>query len=201
MDANHGGRMTDRIIPALVVLYTHVRDEFAARAEELVPQYGAVKFDFGWRHVPRQKTTQTSVIFVPGNEGGDAGKDLPPRQLDAIPRNLADFEELFTVYITGHVVEKPADDLANYSLTRLLYDEVRASIYRSSHGNTRIDSIKWNLTIGAELRLGQQLIVTGRIRAPQPDASETAPVEVNAFALLTVSSNNTSLPSVEVTEP
>jgi hypothetical protein len=174
------------IVLAIPYVYSLVVADLAVRSPDVVPF-------FGWSKVPRQKRSYAVMIWVPGDPSGNAGKDLPPRNIGENPRNVADFDELFQVQLAAHDASKPADDLAQYNITRLLYNDFRAALYLSAHGTVFIDSISWNLTGGADGRLGGEILCGCRLRSPVPDllaeASEISPVS----ALL-----KTFIPNTEV---
>ena len=172
------------IILALVNLFNVVKKDL----EQIEP--GIINL-FGRKSIHRQNPGSFAVVnWVPGDEIGAAGKDLPPREIGTNPRNLADFDENFTVFLRAHDASDADDSVKQYTITRLLYDTWRASVYRASHGTTWVDSIKWNIE-KVERALGTQLIVACRVRAPVPDLIFGDGVEVSPVTALI----NSSIPN------
>ena len=166
------------VVFALQAYYRAVRDDLAVR-DPLVQHF------FGWRKVPRQNTTANAVIiWVPGNESGDCGEDLPSLGIGANPRQIASLDEYATVRIRAHDPAGPEEDELQYAIVRLLYDEWRASICRAAYGIVHLSNPKWNITKG-ERRLGAELIIPCRFRAPIPDFDPA--VDVNVTAILNAS--------------
>lgn len=181
------------VILGLVNLYNEVRKELQQR----IP---GVQFRFGKRAPAQQNTTSYALLdWVPGDPAGTAGKDLPARDLSQNPRNVADLDELFTVYMRAYdataLVSSEDYAIKQYTVTRLLYDDWRAAVYRAAFGTVWIDGLRWNFE-KVEFALGAQLIATCRIRVPIPDdpAVEVSPVG----ALLTLTSGTTPETPIEV---
>lgn len=144
---------------------------------------------FGWKEASRQNTSGYPVInWIPGDS-----KDLPAQNIGLSPRNIADLEESFEIRIRAHDSTDTSDSLKQYKITRLLYDVVRASLYRASHGTTWIDSVKWHDNIGPEKRLGSMLILSCRIRCPVPDLELGNGAETYVSALINQSVNNSAI--------
>jgi hypothetical protein len=162
------------VVFALQAYYRAVRDDLAVR-DPLVKSY------FGWRKVARQNVdNQPCIIWVPGDESGTAGEDLPPIQVGGASRNVADLGEHFTVHIRAHDPSGPENDEMQYAIVRVLYDEWRASLYRAGFGIVRVGNPRWD-TKRTERRLGASLIVPCTLRAPIPDDPSTAVSGVTAI--------------------
>lgn len=138
---------------------------------------------FGWREVHRQQTKPRRVVWVPGDPTGKAGKLLGATKAPiatstrtgqaAKARNLADLDELFTVYVQAYDPTDPDNELKQYNEARLLFDALIAAIYRSSHeghavGVVHVDDPIWSVNQN-EQKHGGRLTVVGRVRSPIPD--------------------------------
>jgi len=138
---------------------------------------------FGWREVPRQQTKPRRVVWVPGDKTGKAGKLLGATKAPiatvtrtgqaTVARNLADLDELFTVYVQAYDPTDPANEAKQYNETRMLFDALIAAIYRVSHGAhavgvVHVDDPIWSVNQN-EQKHGGRLTVVGHVRSPIPD--------------------------------
>lgn len=123
---------------------------------------------FGWKQKARQNTAHATIVWVPGDGSGSAGKVIAPRYPGRNPRPLGTLDELFTVFCGAYDPSAPEDEKAQYVNTRLLFDDWYASIYRSAHGTYAIDSVTW-VTAKLERRYGATLQIVGRVQAMIPD--------------------------------
>src|SRR5690606_5258632 len=127
---------------ALPDLYDKVKAFF----EEEEPDLG-VAVAFGWK-APQRQDAQGSgrgnrIVFVPGDATGALGMLAAPKYPGRNPRPLATLNELFTVYIWGWDASKEADELAQYTAARLLYDAWYRAMYHVAHGVFQVVSQAW----------------------------------------------------------
>jgi hypothetical protein len=165
--------MTSGTITALQVLRNAVDVDMASR----VPGYDTY---FGWREPSKQQTAPVRVVWTPGDETGSLGQEMAAQKV-SIPvaagqtaRNLVDLDEAFHVQIQSVDSACAEDEEAQYNAVRMLWDAWRACAYRATHGQSRIGfltlvSARWKIEGVNEKRRGACLIVTGRIRSPNPD--------------------------------
>lgn len=138
---------------------------------------------FGWREVHRQQCKPRRVVWVPGDPTGKAGKLIGATKapisvatragVATTARNLADLDELFTVYLQAYDPTDADNELRQYKETRLLFDALIGAIYRASHeghavGVVHVDDPIWS-TNQTEQKHGGRLTVVGRVRSPIPD--------------------------------
>lgn len=146
---------------ALPLLYEAVTAAFGLAAP-------TVTVTFGWR-APAEVESGPRLVFVPGDED-DAGAVVPPRDPGREPaRPLAQLDELFTVFVSNVDETNPNDELKQYSGTRLLFDDLIATVYRYGAGTYRVESVSWHKPKGT-LRIGAVLRVVFSLQAVIPDA-------------------------------
>ena len=167
------------VIFAMNNLYRAVKADFAVRD-------AGVQFTFGWKQSNRQNTSTGAsfarIDWVPGNEAGDMGEDKPARELNRKPRIIADLDEDFHIILRGHDASAPEDEEKQYSIIRLLYDELRASMYRAGHGTFQVGKPRW-VTSKNERRLGASAVIPCIMRSPIPDDNDLS-VAVSVTAML-----------------
>jgi hypothetical protein len=189
-------------LTALQVLY----DTLAVDLRAHIPD---VDIRFGWREVSRALKVPFTTVWVPGDESGSFGKELPATKMPISmgpgkeSRNLADIDEAFHVMLMGFDPTRPKEEYVQYGCTRSLYDFWRAGLYRVTHGPTQIgqvhlDSARW-IQEQNEGRHGSALIITGRVRSPVPDDSYSISAPVKADVDLSL--NTTHGTSFEVPVP
>src|SRR6185369_2099880 len=89
------------------------------------------------KHVSNGSPVNNKIVWVPGNEpgNGDVGKLLgPSKNVPDNVRSLGTLAELFTVYICGSDPTSPTNELAQYKVTRLLYDTFIRAAYLQGFG-------------------------------------------------------------------
>lgn len=138
---------------------------------------------FGWREVHRQQCKPRRIVWVPGDPTGKAGKMLGATKAPipavtrtgqaTVARNIADLDELFTVYVQAYDPTDPDNELKQYTEARLLFDALIGAIYRASHGGHSIGVVYvedpvWSVN-QTEQKHGGRLTVVGRVRSPIPD--------------------------------
>lgn len=98
-------------------------------------------FQFGTRE-PAKRGDVYRVVFVPGDESGNAGALVAPRNPGRNPRPLHTLDELFTVYVEAFdsSAGKPEIELAQWKAARILWDAVIRAIYLSAHGTYEVIS-------------------------------------------------------------
>jgi hypothetical protein len=152
---------------ALELLYDAVVARFASEGPAGVSQV------FGWRWLAQQHTTPT-IVWVPGNPLGIAGRISPPRNPGGDPRSLGTLVEQFHVVISSFDLEDQENERLQYRATRLLYDAWHRAVYHAVHGTFSLEQPEW-LTEKLERRFGTALRVIGTIEAKIPDVAPTGP--------------------------
>lgn len=147
--------------------------------------FDAIEVKFGWKEPARQKTAHAIVIWVPGNEGGSAGKIISARYPGRNPRPVGTLDELFTVICAAYDPTNPEDERTQYITTRMLFDEWYASVYRTAHGTFAIDSVDW-VSTKLERRFGTSIRITGRIQAMIPDIASADAAPATAHTTYTL---------------
>src|SRR4051812_31961281 len=140
-----------------------------------VPNY------FGWRTRDEQDGGESRILWEPGDQSGNTGELLPPsKRNDGNPRSLGTLEELFTVTIVGFDPEAPEDEKAQYTATRLLYDDWYRAVCLTIPGNFRIIANNW--LNKKKLRAhGAAIEVILALNTMIPDKAQTvAPVDTKA---------------------
>jgi len=152
---------------ALPDLYDKVKAFF----EEEEPDLG-VAFAFGWKAPQRQDAQGggrgNRIVFVPGDATGALGMVAAVKYPGRNPRSLATLNELFTVYVWGWDASKEADELAQYTAARLLYDAWYRAMYHVAHGVFQVVSQAWVNPTATRGR-GAELQVVCTISAVIPD--------------------------------
>jgi hypothetical protein len=167
------GSMTSGTLTALQVLRNAVDTDMASR----VPGYDSY---FGWREPTKQQTAPVRVVWTPGDETGSLGQEMAAQKVAVTvatgqtARNLVDLDEAFHVQIQASDTLIAEDEEAQYNAVRMIWDAWRACAYRATHGQSRVGfltlvSARWKVEGANEKRRGACLIVTGRIRSPNPD--------------------------------
>ncbi len=140
---------------------------------------------FGWRAVGHQ-IDSNRVIWVPGDPNGEIGAVIAPKfpGIRETGRPLTNVLEGFHCYITGYDRTAKDNERAQYVACRLLYDDVIRAVYLAAHGNFEFRSSKW-VTDKKEFRAGATILLTGTIRAVQPD-SPVAKAPIDSGAILDI---------------
>ncbi len=160
---------------ALPWLFDMVSAQFAADGNDAVHL-------FGWRAVGKQ-VDSNRVVWVPGDPNGDIGAVIAPRfpGVRESGRPLTNVLESFHCYITGYDRTAKDDERAQYTAARLLFDDVVRAIYLAAHGNFEGKASRW-VTEKKEFRAGATILLTGTVRAVQPDTQVAkAPVDTGAI--------------------
>lgn len=176
------------------LLYRGVIAQFAA--DSLVCENG-----FGWREPtlnPKAPGVR-KISWVPGDPVGDAGKWLPPVQVEGSPKSLATLEELLTVYIFAADVSDPTE-LGQYTAVRKLYDQWFRAIYLAAYSvgtGGRFAAVKhtWDTTKKERVH-GACLRVLCSAQAQIPDVPYTyAPTDAVATldGMLSITSDGAPL--------
>jgi hypothetical protein len=171
---------------ALELFFNRVTAQFALDGTQ-------VPILFGWReknkHIVNGTTVGNKIIIVPGNEpgNGDVGKLLAPsKNVPDGVRSFGTLGELFTVYICGSDPTAPSNELAQYKVTRLLYDTFVRAAYLQAFGTWLAVTLNWDRT-KTERQHGAMLIGVFAIEAMIPDTALTlAPVDTHAILTTTV---------------
>lgn len=145
---------------ALPLLYDAVVDRFTADGTDCA-------LAFGWRTPSYLKVPGSRIVFVPGDDLGNMGELLPPRnQPHAITPGpaLAALDEIFHVVISGEDLTAPEDERAQYTATRLLFDAFARACIRYAGNNIVWLGARW-LIDRETRRAGAALLVTAAIDA------------------------------------
>jgi len=135
---------------------------------------------FGWREPQKHKVTTRRIVWVPGNETGDAGELRAARNPGRNPRSLATLAELFHVRIEAYDPQFVEDERKQYEAVRGLYDAWVRAVYLAAHGTFQILSQAYDISHN-ERRHGATLIVICEVEAVVPDTAHTvAPVDTGA---------------------
>ena len=184
--------------------YLHIKDSLAllelfdSHQADLLAHEPMVTQTFGWREPDKQLIQGARVDWVPGSPDGDAGDVIPARNVGVgHARNLADFDEAFTIYLKGHDPTQPYNERAQYELVYYLWAAWYAALYRVGHGNIRVESAEWNIE-KKERRLGAQIVATCRLRSPIPDdvSVTVSPLTIRLSAILA----STTQTTLEITQ-
>lgn len=145
-------------------------DAVQARFEAETTQCG---LHFGWREVARQ-VTGPRIVMVPGDPTGVAGEIGAAKQPGRNPRPLANFDEVFTVYVSG---AGDATDLVNerkaYTATRLLFDAWYRAAFLWAGLRMSFISTSW-MVDRVTARYATTLVFVGAMDAMIPDLPLTA---------------------------
>jgi hypothetical protein len=162
---------------ALPLLYAAAVAAFAAD-----DVWDETVFAFGWREPARQNAGVNRIVWRPGNRTGGLGQLRPPRETGGLPeRHLADLAEYFTCTLTGHDNLAPNDELAQYQVTRELFDIWWRVCRNHAVGNITLVEARWLIDGPNERRRGASIEAVGAILSPIPDAEvQTAPVDTAA---------------------
>jgi len=127
-------------------------------------------FQFGTRE-PAKRGDTYRVIFVPGDEAGNAGEVRAARNPGRNPRPLATFDELFTIYCEAFdaTAISPEVELRQWKAARLLWDAVVRAIYLSAHGTYEVVSVE-HMIERATRRHAWTIRSLVRIQSMVPDA-------------------------------
>jgi hypothetical protein len=185
---------------ALPLMYEGIQQVFIS---DFAPAPCPVKFNFGWREADRQDNQGAAVanriVFVPGDDGGGAGKDAAAKWPGTEPRPLATLLELFTVYLwafdgslDANGVTLAENELAQYTACRLLFDAFRRAAYLTARQTFVIQSANWVVDKKAR-RLGAEMKLTCQIEGRVPDTS-------SASVLVSPIESTTTVQSADVTE-
>lgn len=143
---------------------------------------------FGWRRPTQQRNDPARICWVPGDPVGDAGVLGQPSKNPRGPLvSLASFEEQFTLYVQDRAREIGADydELANYSATRMLFDDWLRAMTLAAYaigtgGRVSVVKLTW-LREKKEAALGATLRVQCALDAMIPRESlATAPANAEA---------------------
>lgn len=128
---------------------------------------------FGWREVARQ-VTGPRIVMVPGDPTGVAGEIGAAKQPGRNPRPLANFGEVFTVYVSG---AGDATDLVDerkaYTATRLLFDAWYRAAFLWAGLRMSFISTSW-MVDRVTARYATTLVFVGAMDAMIPDLPLTA---------------------------
>lgn len=126
---------------------------------------------FGWR-APDEYEPGPRVVFVPGDED-ELGDVVAPRIAGSeVAANVAQLDELFTVYVADVDETNPDNELLQYTKTRLLFDELIAIIYGAAAGTYQIVSNRWHKPKSTR-RIGAVLRLVFSIESPVPGVAVT----------------------------
>jgi hypothetical protein len=127
---------------------------------------------FGWRAVAEQVYSNRRVVWVPGDDSGAVGSVVGAANVGGAPvRNLADFEELCTLWIhaTDADPEKAEDEEVQYNECRLVFDAVYRALHHAATGRFKVRSVRW-VTEKKLRRWGLAMKVLLEVRATLPDS-------------------------------
>jgi len=122
---------------------------------------------FGWR-VPAQHAIGNRIAWVPGDPSGLVGTVTGPRNPGGYPRSLLTLNEQFTIWINGQDLSAPEVEIAQYRVTRYLYDAFIRAVYQAKHGAFYVRAQKWD-TRRLERRHGAVLQLVCELQATIPD--------------------------------
>lgn len=152
-------------------------DDVSARFAD---EHTNVQNVFGWRE-PEKRTGAMRVVWVPGDDKGDAGKIAPPRNPGGNPRSLGTLLESFTVYCEGVDASQPENERAQYEAARAVYDTWFRAVYLAAHGTYTVEKTEW-LIDKKERRYGATIRVVCTVQAKIPDtASAVMPADATAI--------------------
>lgn len=147
---------------------------------------------FGWREPSRQPAALASpiprgrIVWTPGGASGSLGALKSARNPGRDPRPLATLGELVTCTISAADMAAPEDELAQYRITRLLYDAWFRAIYKAFHGQFAISDQTW-IEDANERRRGAAIRVVVELDAMIADLPATfAPVDTIAAVTTTM---------------
>lgn len=150
---------------ALEKLYTDVIATFATDGLN-VPNV------FGWKEPARRdnRIDGCRIVWVPGDDQTDElGSIEAPSQPGGNPRNLAQLNELVTVYIEA-VDDADPSELAQYRATRGLFDAWHRAVYLSGVGRVLAGRTTW-VNTQVELRDGAAIRALLEVQAPLQDVA------------------------------
>lgn len=139
---------------------------------------------FGWKEVAKQINQGTGranrIVFAPGDEHFEFGKDLAPDKPGRNPRPLATEEELFTAYIWAVDNSDRNNERLQYEAARALYDAWRRALYLATHtdgdngiGPAAVVMQRWSKS-GDRLErpFGAEIIAVCTVQAMVPDIAD-----------------------------
>lgn len=144
-------------------------------------------FAFGTRE-PAKRGDTRRVIFVPGDDSGNAGDYAPARNPGRNPRPLGTLRERFTLYVEAFDSTSPESELAQWKAARLLWDATVRAIYLAAHGTFAILSTS-HMIDRSTRRHAWSIRSIVEVEAMVPDAPAfipTAPLDVELTAGLEV---------------
>jgi hypothetical protein len=140
---------------------------------ERYPYAAGIQPEFGFKQPPQQKGPRR-IVWVPGNESGDAGQVAPPRYPGQIPnRPIANLRDYVTVTLTAFDAAAPENQRAQWKAARLLFDDWWRAVYRVAYGTFAIESVRW-IKPPTERAHGASLRVVCLIESVVPDADSTS---------------------------
>lgn len=140
---------------------------------------------FGWREVNRHKTTESRIVWVPGDEGGQIGSIGAPRNTGQNPRHLAQVGELFTVYLSSFAKDNPEDEKSQYRESRRLFHLWYQAAHATAYGTFEVLDHAYDQS-QKERSHGVMVVATVQIQAPIADnARAIAPADAEARILTT----------------
>lgn len=154
---------------ALEHLYQSVREYFTFN------QINAVNV-FGHREVGRIDEALPRIVWTPGDPGGAVGEVGGARNPGSYPQPVANLAELFTVHIVGHDTRDPESELAQYHVTRQLYDIWLVAVYRANGANFRVRSQAWVKGRTVDRSYGAMLRAVCEVQSPIVDALPDEPL-------------------------
>ena len=173
-------------MPAPIAICYALTELFDAVVTRFENDGTAADQSLGWREPQKHKTSTARIVWVPGDESGNAGAMAPSKNRSGPPRSLATLEELFHVRISANDPTAPEDERAQYVATRTLFDAWVRAVYLAAHGTIRFGSPSWN-TSKNERRHGAELICVCMVEAKIPDAPVTlAPVDAEAVTAMSL---------------
>jgi len=164
-----------RICFALTTLYDDVVSRFELDSTN-ADQH------FGWREPQKFKSSRARIVWVPGDESGNAGTMRAARNpgIGSEGRSLATLAERFTVYVSASDLQFPENERAQYDATRALFDAWVRAVYLAAHGTIVFGDPSWNNSKN-ERRHGAELVCVCEVEAKIPDSPYAlAPVDTTA---------------------
>lgn len=189
--------MTTSSTFALPRLFSAVVDRFADEGSGPGSPSDVVQ-SFGWREVARANTAKGRIVWTPGDEVGALGTVGSPKQPGRVTaRPLATLAELATCTISAVDPTATENELAQYEVTRALFDAWFRAVYLAARGTFAIVSSEW-LVDKTSRRFGNAIRVVFTLEGAILDAPMTsAPTDTAADVVSTVGETSDPTETIE----
>ena len=189
--------MTTTSTFALPRLYDAVVTRFAAEGSGPGSPADVVQ-SFGWREVARANTAKGRIVWTPGDDVGALGTVGAPKQPGRVTaRPLATLAELVTVTISAVDPTATESELAQYEVTRALFDAWYRAVYLAARGTFAVVSSEW-LIDKTTRRHGNAIRVVFTLEGAVLDSPLTsAPTDTSAVVTSTIGSTSDAPETIE----